>query len=116
MHANAMRMHQLDVPLDAMTSDDVLARLAITIHYSALPQKVFGPFYALATRSMTKVASDVVRTEVVCIKQEAIVASAPVLGARVLAELKRTTRNLGCSVLEVRVARVVNEALQLAWL
>ncbi len=104
----SLRVQQLDVPVETKTEDNVFVKVAVSVQYHVIENKMFEAFYKLDNpeQQMTAFVFDVVRARVPKMKLDDVFEKKDEIADAVKIELSELISNLGFNIVKTLVTDI----------
>lgn len=104
----SLRVRQLDVPVETKTLDNVFVRVAVSVQYHVLTDKVYEAFYRLENteQQITAFVFDVVRARVPKIKLDDVFEKKDEIADAVKSELSEVMSGFGYGIIKALVTDI----------
>lgn len=104
----SMRVRQLDVPVETKTEDNVFVKVAVSVQFHVLDDKIFAAFYKLDNpeRQITSFVFDVVRARVPKMKLDDVFEKKDEVADAVKAELSDIMEQFGYGIVKALVTDI----------
>lgn len=104
----SLRIRQLDVPVETKSSDNVFVRVAVSVQFHVLPDKVYQAFYRLdnTEQQITAFVFDVVRARVPKINLDDVFERKDEIADAVKAELAELMSDFGYAIIKALVTDI----------
>lgn len=107
-----LRIHQLDVPVETKTQDNVFVNIMVSVQYNVLREKVFEAYYQLENpaHQIQAFVFDAVRAKVPNISLDSLFSKKDEIAINVKKELQETMADLGYNILNTLVTDIQPDA------
>lgn len=104
----SMRVKQLDVPVETKTQDNVFVRVAVSVQYRVLEEKVYEAYYKLENpeQQITSFIFDVVRARVPQMKLDDVFERKDDIAIAIQQELTEVMTNFGFQIVKALVTDI----------
>ncbi len=108
----SLRVRQLDVPVETKTSDNVFVRVAVSVQFHVIPEKVYEAFYRLdnTDQQITAFVFDVVRAKVPKINLDDVFERKDEIADAVKTELSELMSDFGYTIIKALVTDIEPDA------